>query len=148
MNRIARFNTFPTLLDDFFNPTSIFSSFGSAKKTAWPAMDVVEGDSAYTVQLDVPGLSKEDIAIDYRDGILQISGQTNSERTVENEGKYYYQERHFGNFSRSLRLGRNVDVEAITAQMENGVLIITIPKQEIYTPKSIPIETPKALDME
>lgn len=149
MNRITRFNnTFPSLLDDFFNPASIFSTFGNAKRSNWPAMDVAETETAYLVRLDVPGLSRDDVAVDYRDGVLKISGQANSERTIENEGKYYYQERHSGSFARSLRLGRNVDVEAISASMDNGVLAITIPKLESYTPKTIPIQTPKALDME
>ena len=123
------------------------SSIGGTKQASWPAMDVSETDTTYIAKLDVPGLSREDISIDYNDGVLRISGQTNSERSIENEGKYYYQERRSGNFARSLRLGRHVNVEGIAATMENGVLAITIPKLESHTPKTIPIQTPQALEM-
>ena len=117
--------TFSALVDRFFND-SITRAGGS---TFVPKTDVVESANAYEVHLAVPGLNKEDFNIEVNDNYLTISG----ERKFQNEKKdksYHAIETHYGSFSRSFTLPENVDVSKINAKYNNGILEITIPKDE------------------
>lgn len=129
---IIRYNTndfvptsFSALVDRFFND-SITRSGGS---TFIPKTDVVETATAYEVQLAVPGLNKEDFNLEVNDNYLTISG----ERKFQNEKKdknYHSIETHYGSFSRSFTLPENVDASKINARYNNGILEVTIPKDE------------------
>ncbi len=129
---IIRYNTndfvptsFSALVDRFFND-SITRSGGS---TFIPKTDVVETPTAYEVQLAVPGLNKEDFNLEVNDNYLTISG----ERKFQNEKKdksYHSIETHYGSFSRSFTLPENVDASKINARYNNGILEVTIPKDE------------------
>jgi HSP20 family protein len=117
--------TFSALVDRFFND-SITRAGGS---TFVPKTDVVESATAYEVHLAIPGLNKEDFNIEVNDNYLTISG----ERKFQNEKKdknYHAIETHYGSFSRSFTLPENVDTSKINAKYNNGILEITIPKDE------------------
>lgn len=117
--------TFSALVDRFFND-SITRAGGS---TFVPKTDVVESANAYEVHLAVPGLNKEDFNIEVNDNYLTVSG----ERKFQNEKKdksYHAIETHYGSFSRSFTLPENVDASKINAKYNNGILEITIPKDE------------------
>ncbi|MBX2896905.1 MAG: Hsp20/alpha crystallin family protein [Cyclobacteriaceae bacterium] len=117
--------TFSALVDRFFND-SITRAGGS---TFVPKTDVVESATAYEVHLAVPGLNKEDFNIEVNDNYLTISG----ERKFQNEKKdknYHAIETHYGSFSRSFTLPENVDASKINAKYNNGILEVTIPKDE------------------
>ncbi len=75
------------------------------------------------MDVDLPGVKKEDIKVDINKGVLTISG----ERKVKEED-YYKVETYFGKFSRSFTLPDNADIENIEASSENGVLEVIIPK--------------------
>lgn len=90
-----------------------------------PALDFEERGDSYLVTVDLPGLRKEDIHLDLREGVLTISG----ERLQEASGEERYRERPFGNFSRSLALPSQVDESKIDAHFVAGVLNVTLPKQ-------------------
>ncbi|GIL24291.1 MAG: heat-shock protein [Bacteroidota bacterium] len=117
--------SFSALVDRFFND-SLTRSGGS---TFVPKTDVVETSNAYEVQLAVPGLNKEDFTIEVNDNFLTVSG----ERKFQNEKKeknYHAIETHYGSFSRSFTLPENVDASKINAKYNNGILEISIPKDE------------------
>jgi HSP20 family protein len=117
--------TFSSLVDKFFND-SLTRSGGSS---FIPKVDIVETAEAFEVQLAVPGLTKEDFNIELNDNYLTVSG----ERKFSNEKKeknYHAIETHYGTFSRSFSLPENVDATKISAKYNNGILELTIPKDE------------------
>lgn len=99
-----------------------------------------EGEFAYHVDVDLPGVKKEDIKVDLNKGVLTISGERKTKEEVKQED-YYKIETYFGKFSRSFTLPDNVDIENIEAKSDNGVLEIVIPKlKDDLSKKSIEIK--------
>ena len=117
--------TFSNLIDKFFNE-SLAKSGGSVFV---PKVDVIENDQAFEIHVAVPGVNKEDFKIDLHDSYLTISG----ERKIAEEKKeknYRSIETQYGSFSRSFSLPENVAAEKINAKYNNGILELTIPKDE------------------
>ncbi|QOP41104.1 Hsp20/alpha crystallin family protein [Sulfurimonas marina] len=92
-----------------------------------PSVNTREGEFAYHVDVDLPGVKKEDIKVDVKDGNITISGERNFKEEVKEED-YYKVETSFGKFSRSFSLPEDADTENITASTDNGVLEVVIPK--------------------
>ena len=106
-----------------------------------PAVNTREADDAYYIEVDLPGVKKEDINIDVKDNILTISG----ERKVEEERKeddFYRVESVYGKFERSFSLPEDVDADKIEAEAKDGVLTVKIPKAQSVekAPKKIEIK--------
>ena len=104
-----------------------------------PVVNTREGEYAYHVELDLPGIKKEDIDITTEDNVLTISG----ERKLKDEAKeedYYRVESVYGKFSRSFTLPEKIDVENIHAESSNGVLEVVIPKLKVEDTKPKKIE--------
>ena len=120
---------------------------GSTLRRWMPAMDLVETEESFVLRADLPGMTEDDVKIEFEDGTLTVSGERKAEHETKNEG-YYRVERAFGSFSRSLTLPRGVDAEAVTANFENGVLEVRIPKPEERKPRRIEIGAgaPKTID--
>lgn len=90
--------------------------------------DVAEDEHEYTVKVDVPGMSKDDIHLSYTDGILTISGHRSTFKDDSDKKKNLLrQERSEGSVSRSFSLP-NVDKKGISAKLDGGVLTVTLPK--------------------
>ncbi len=106
-----------------------------------PAVNTREGKDAYHIDVDLPGVSKEDVDVSVDKNILTISGKRESKNEVK-EDDYYRVESAYGKFSRSFTLPENVDIENIRAASEDGVLEVIIPKLEVVkdTTKKIEIE--------
>ncbi|MDR0299624.1 MAG: Hsp20/alpha crystallin family protein [Streptococcaceae bacterium] len=116
-NHLAR-NFFGNDFPSFWNDTS-----GLLMKT-----DVTETDEAYQVKIDLPGVPKEKIKIDYADGVLSVSGKQHSESEAKNEaGQVIHSERYLGTYNRSYSLP-NVARDDIKATFKHGVLTIDLPK--------------------
>ena len=92
-----------------------------------PAVNTREGEYAYHVEVDIPGVKKEDLNVDLKDDVLTIWGERKTKSEVK-EKDYYKQECSYGKFQRSFTLPDNVDVEHIEANSEDGVLEVVIPK--------------------
>jgi len=116
------FSLLNTMLDEIQDEkSSVFKDDFS------PTVNTREGEFAYHVEVDLPGIKKEDVDIKIEDNTLLISG----ERKLKNEVKeddYYKVESSFGTFSRSFSLPNEIDVENIRAESQNGVLEVIIPK--------------------
>lgn len=90
--------------------------------------DVKENENDYELQVEVPGVNKENISIDYENGYVTIAAKTNkSKDEKDKEGNYIRRERYSGSYSRSYYVG-DVDRESIKAKLDNGVLSIIVPK--------------------
>lgn len=117
-------NWLPSIFNDFFDNNWMEKANATA-----PAINVVESDKDYKVEVAVPGMTKEDFNIHLGDeNELVIS----MEKKVENENKenkkYLRREFSYTKFQQSLYLPDNVDKEKITANVANGVLTIELPK--------------------
>jgi HSP20 family protein len=111
---------------------------GSTMRRWVPSMDLVETDEHFVLRADLPGMSEEDIKIEFEDGTLTVSGERKAEHESKSEG-FYRVERAFGSFSRSLTLPQGIDPEAVTASFDRGVLEVRVPKPEQRKPRRIEI---------
>lgn len=105
-----------------------------------PAMDVAENDDQVIVQIDLPGLSAEDVTVEVEDDLLTISGERSDSRDAEQE-QITYRERRYGIFKRSLRLGDQIDAANVDATFANGVLTLVLPKKPEAQPQRITVQT-------
>ena len=127
--------SFSTLIDSFFTD-SIARSGGSSFNFV-PKVDVIEEEKAFEIHVAVPGMNKEDFKIDLNDNYLTVSGERkfSSEKKDEKGNFYRSFETQYGSFSRSFSLPENVDGTKITAQYTNGILVVSVPKDEKKTLK-------------
>ena len=100
------------------------------------AMDVVQDGDDLIVHASLPGVDPDEIQVTLEDGLLTIEGETGS-ATEEQKGDYLLRERRFGRFHRALRLPNSVDAEKAQPSYANGVLTITVPKQEAKKARKI-----------
>ena len=122
------------LFENFFN-----DGFNADTPSMWtPRADVAETDENYTVHVDVPGMNKEDLDINFQDGMLTISGERKSEVKEEKEN-FVRMERSTGRFYRSFRLPKQIDADRIGATYTDGVLTLTVPKAEETKPRRIEV---------
>ncbi len=105
-----------------------FAEFPAMPTEEWlPPIDVSESKDELTMTAELPGLTANDVTVDYTDGVLTIGGEKAREETKE-EGEAYFRERRFGSFRRALRLPNGIDEDKITAEFRNGVLTVHLPK--------------------
>ncbi|MCD6223743.1 MAG: Hsp20/alpha crystallin family protein [Deltaproteobacteria bacterium] len=120
----------------------LMPEFGRGKASAvskWsPAVDIYEDKSNIYLDVEIPGMKKEDVKVKVEDKTLTVSGERKLEREEKKEG-YYRMERSYGSFCRSFYLPDNVDPAKIKAKYESGVLKLSIPKKEEAKPKEIPV---------
>jgi HSP20 family protein len=109
-------------------------------RTARPAMDAFRTDRGTVVRLDVPGFSRDDVQVSVHEGVLTLSGSRTSESEVE-EGNWIHRERAAQSFERSVVLPKGVDVNAITATVDNGVLEVVVPHPEEMQPQQIKVRS-------
>lgn len=106
---------------------------------AGPSLNLYEHDDHYTAELAVPGAKPESLEVTVEDGVLTIAGERPAPELNENE-KHLRRERGCGAFTRKIRLGREVNRDAVSADYEHGILRVTLPKAEAARPKRIAIE--------
>lgn len=128
---LSSFNPFRELENferEFFG-TSPFTSFKTDILNGFKT-DIKDIGSVYELSADLPGFKKEDINIDINNNTLTISAERKSEKEEKNdEGNYIRRERSYGSFSRSFDLS-GIEAENIKAKYTDGVLTITLPKQD------------------
>ncbi len=143
MVRWEPFRELATLQNDMGRLMSSFLGQGQVNgengERSWmPAVDVWETDDELVYAFDLPGISEEEISVEYDEGALTVSGRR--ERVEQTEGdRFYRYERRFGSFSRTVGLPPSVDEDAIRADYRDGVLEIHVPKPEAPKPRRIQI---------
>ncbi|KAK4492861.1 hypothetical protein RD792_000186 [Penstemon davidsonii] len=135
-----------SVIDPFsWDPFEGFPFSGQLANVSGPAREVSslagaridwkETPEAHVFEADVPGLKKEEVKVEVEEGrVLQISGERNKEQEEKND-KWHRVERSSGKFLRRFRLPENAKLEEIKANMENGVLTVTVPKEEVKKPE-------------
>jgi HSP20 family protein len=125
----------------------LFSSFDSGWPTLTnfefdPRTDVVEAEDSIKISAELPGLEQKDVKVELVDDLLTISGEKKSEKNEKTE-KQHVVERTYGRFSRSLRLPEGVKTEDIAAQIQNGVLTVTVKKPAVkkVEPRKIEVKS-------
>jgi HSP20 family protein len=124
------------MFEDVFNErlTPFISSMGSMIAPTFK-VDISEDEKAVYLSADIPGVKKEDVKVTMEDDVITIC----AERTQEEEEKkknYHRVERSWGSLSRSFTIGDNINAENVTANYDNGVLKIVVPKKEPEEKKS------------
>lgn len=128
------FPQFTNMINEIMN-TPIHSVEKNKVQTT-PAVNVKQDDKQYTIEMSVPGFSKNDINIAIMDGKLVIS----SEVEKSTEDTYRLKEFSYGAFNRSFNLPKDANQEHISAKVANGILHLTIGKTPEATPKNIVIK--------
>ena len=137
------------LFDDFFNDfdEDFFGKknplYGKHARNMMKT-DVRETEKTYELDIDLPGFKKDEIQIELKDGYLTVSAEKGLDKDEEDKkGKYIRKERYAGALSRTFYLGEEIRAEEIKAKFENGILSVSIPKEEekkVEGPKHISIE--------
>lgn len=126
------FPAIPSLFDDFF--TRDFLNGASALKPgALPAVNIVETNDDFKIEVAAPGLKREDFKVELDNNTLTISSQREEQKENTNNEENYYARREFSyhSFERSFTLPEDkVEAESIAARYEDGILYVTIPKNE------------------
>lgn len=112
-------------------------NFGS-NPSSTPAVDVAEYENESIVLMELPGVKKEDITLSLEDDLLTIKGER---KTDQDSGvkKILHREIVTEPFTRSIRLPHRIDANGISAELQNGILRITLPKAQEVRPKTIKI---------
>ncbi len=114
------------LFDDFFG-----YPFDRYDTTDLMRTDIKDTDQGYEVTMNLPGVKKEDVKAELKDGYLTINASSHSNNDEKDtEGRYIRRERYSGSCSRSFYVGDAVTQEDIKAKFENGTLKLSIPKKE------------------
>ncbi len=140
----------------FSSPTPMVSRLGLRfPEGSWnPRIEAVEGEDAYRVRAEIPGVDESDLSVVVEEGVLTISGalrseakastdEPSSESTAEADaGDETAEDTTYASFKRRIRLPGEIDEDEVKAVYKNGVLIVTVPKriEEKPEPRSIPVE--------
>ena len=131
MTRFNDQNWFPTLFNDFFD--NDFWMTNTKKNVTAPAVNVIDEEKDYKVEVAAPGMTKEDFQIKLDNDnnlIIALEKKTQTEEHDKKTNKYLRREFSYSKFQQAFTLPDDVEKEKITAKMTDGVLTIDIPKQE------------------
>ena len=103
-----------------------------------PTTDIYDTKDNYVLKMELPGLKKEDVNIEFENNTISVSGERKEEKDVQKDD-YHWTERYNGKFYRAFRLPKNVDGEKINASMKDGILELKVAKPEEKKQKNISI---------
>lgn len=113
--------------------------FGERERGWAPAVDMVDRQDEIVLRADLPGLAEKDIEVTVEDGGVTIRGER-KEETEEKKEDYYYSERTYGMFARTLPLPTSVDADKVKATFKGGVLEVHLPKSKEAKGRKIEIK--------
>lgn len=132
------FNNIHSRLSDLFDQ-NFDRSWTQPDSTRWyPAVDILESKDSYLIRAELPGMKREDINLELKDGTLTLSGERKADQPAEGV-EHRHVERVDGKFVRSFSLPETVKQDAIQATYKNGVLEVHVPKAEEVKPRQIEI---------
>ena len=123
----------PTLLDELFDDR--WFNFDTFNQT-FPAVNTIENDNQYLLEIAVPGMDKKDFEIEIQNDLISISSISKQEKEVKDNLNYNRQEFNYNSFHRTFSLPIEVDQSKIKAIYTNGILTITLPKLKEVISKS------------
>lgn len=121
-------NWIPSLFNELFG--NDFNWLNPTTRKSTPAINVLESDKDYKVELAVPGVQKEDSNVKINDDTLTIAVEKHSSAEEADKRKFLRQEFSYAKFEQRFTLPEDVDKKAIKAEVRDGILNITLPKQE------------------
>jgi HSP20 family protein len=130
------------MFEDFFAPFAPLSNLSalSQEGITAPRVDLVERDNAFEVEAELPGVKKEDVKVSIDNRRVTIEGEAKRE-TEQKEGEnVVYAERSTRRYARSFTLPTDVDDAAAQARLENGILMLTLPKKEASQAKKLTVQ--------
>jgi HSP20 family protein len=128
------------LFDAFFGRREGAAASGYGSRRWIPPMDLVETEDHLVLRADLPGVDRDEIGIEVKDGVLTVSGERKAQHEEKREG-FHRVERSFGRFSRSLELPKGVEPTEVNASFERGVLEVRMPKPAERKPTRIEIRS-------
>jgi HSP20 family protein len=134
MLSIRKINSLPNLVDEFFNhelPNSWNRNWANAGS---PAVNIIETQNEFRIEVAVPGLNKDDFKINIENDLLTVSASKES-KSEETDETYTRREFSYNSFSRSFTLPETVANDHISAEHKDGIVHIHIPKKEEAKPK-------------
>lgn len=141
MNELSLFNS---LFDDVLGDTTPSIYYRTAVSS--PRVDVLEDENSYTLEMELPGRTEEEINIELNRDVLVIESKNKAAEKCEKEEKkdhakkYILKERRSCGFERRFTMPKDIDAESIRANFKNGILTVQIQKKEEAAPKKIMIE--------
>lgn len=108
-----------------------------------PPLTIFDREDRYIIECDLPGMSLDDISLEVHDGVLEISGERKQTESPE-ESSVRFDERSEKSFERRVKLDKSVDTTSISADYNNGVLVVTAPRLAETLPRKVMIR--KATD--
>lgn len=135
--RWSPFREFDNLLQAFDRPVA------PVRRADWlPLVDIRETEHEYQIDVEVPAVAADDLAVSVADGVLTVSGERKSvDSTESSDSRVHRVERRFGRFTRNFQLPEDADHEAISAESKDGVLYLKIAKRASATPKEIEVKS-------
>ena len=142
------FNHPLSLWDQFEDEDNFFSRFARHPRTQddhgrmafLPPCDITESKDNFGIKVELPGMNKDDINVSLKDGILQVEAESSSAEEEKEGDKVLRSERRYGKYIRRFNLGKNVSDNEVKAAFKDGVLNLTIPKQEEVKAEEKPVE--------
>lgn len=147
MSRIVRWDPFremmsvrnqmDQLVGDVYRGPAGWQGNGDGGHIRLP-LDVTEDDDGYTVKASLPGMDPADLEISFSENTLTVQGETQGE-SVEEGARWHLRERSFGRFARSITMPAAINADDISADYEEGVLTLTLPKADEVKPRIIAV---------
>ena len=136
---VSLFENVDALTHDFF-PVNLFGHTDSVRSWS-PNVDVSETEKSYELSAELPGALKKEIEVAFRDGVLTIRGERKNDTKEERKKDgYYRRESRYGSFERSFRIGEAVKDGDISATFKNGILNISVPKEDVPESRKIAVK--------
>ncbi len=108
-----------------------------------PASEASQGEDAYRISLELPGVAEDDVEVVVHDGVITVKGEKRVERE-ESGDTWYFSERQYGTFSRAFRLPADADGDRIEASMKDGVLSLVVPRALPEAPEAKRVKITRA----
>jgi HSP20 family protein len=144
MSNMTRYDPFsmegvPDLFQGLFRPLRGVIGAEEGQPAAGIRLDVTESDSAYTVKAELPGVDKKDIDVKIDGSMVSIAAKIERDSELKEGERVVRRERYAGTMSRSFSLATDIDDAAASAQYQDGVLTLTLPKKAAASSKRLEI---------
>lgn len=126
------------MFEDFLTP---YASAGARDGgAANPRLNIVETDKTFQIEVEMPGVEKQDIKVAIDNRTVTIEGEAKRETAQKEGGNVVYAERSMRRYARSFTLPTEVEDAGAQARLENGILLLTLPKKASAQPKKLAIQ--------